>query len=154
VRHICHNWDCINYAVEGKAQCEQCLIKGRKRAKRKRIKAKRKKLCQRCCLRKAIAGKTVCLQCERYFRNWHLQKYSNATLKLVNKQRRIQKNKCAICKKVFNKTPHTDHDHKTKTFRGLLCSRCNQALGLFLENIRIMSNAIRYIRKHKQEKKK
>jgi hypothetical protein len=152
MRGICHNWDCGNYVAEGKAQCELCLLKGRKRAKKKRIKAKQGGFCTTCCLRKARKDRVTCKKCEKYFRNWHLQKLSNATLELIGKQRRIQKNKCAICKKKFSKTPHTDHDHKTKIFRGLLCSRCNQALGLFLESIRIMSNAIKYVRKHKGRK--
>jgi hypothetical protein len=29
---------------------------------------------------------------------------------------------------------HIDHCHKTKKVRGLLCQRCNQALGLMKDN--------------------
>ena len=152
MRRVCHNWDCTNYTVKGKAQCGQCLEKGRKRAKKKRIKAKCKGLCTTCCLRKARKNSVICKKCAKYFLGWQRQKNCNISPENVDQQRKVQKNKCAICKKKFNKTPHADHDHKTKNFRGLLCSRCNHALGLFLESIRIMSNAIKYVRKHKRRK--
>ena len=120
-------------------------------SKRRSI-ARRKGLCIRCCVRKARKGKTECQQCVEYSRDWNRKKFSNVNIREVEKRRKIQKNKCAICKKEFNETPQADHDHKTKTFRGLLCSRCNKALGLFLESVRIMSNAIKYVRKHKRRK--
>lgn len=38
---------------------------------------------------------------------------------------------CAICKRGLRPGSHwhTDHDHKTGLFRGILCSQCNRALG-------------------------
>ena len=38
---------------------------------------------------------------------------------------------CAICKKPApnGRRLHVDHDHETKTVRGLLCVSCNQAIG-------------------------
>lgn len=46
---------------------------------------------------------------------------------------KIQGNACAICYRDFSLMPpkhiHIDHDHKTKTVRGLLCSYCNLAEG-------------------------
>lgn len=38
-----------------------------------------------------------------------------------------------------------DHDHDTGAIRGLLCSTCNSALGLFKDNIENLSNAIDYL---------
>lgn len=38
-----------------------------------------------------------------------------------------------------------DHDHDTGKIRGLLCSTCNAALGLFKDNIENLSNAIDYL---------
>jgi len=35
--------------------------------------------------------------------------------------------------------------HKTHKIRGLLCNRCNTALGLFYENKDIMKKAISYL---------
>lgn len=55
---------------------------------------------------------------------------------------------CAICQKEEKKKRLSiDHDHKTKKVRGLLCSQCNSAIGLFSDNIVLMKNAIAYLKK-------
>jgi Autographiviridae endonuclease VII len=59
-----------------------------------------------------------------------------------------QNNKCAICFKLFINTPSVDHDHTTGKFRGLLCRRCNVALGFVDERIEILENAIQYLKKY------
>lgn len=63
-----------------------------------------------------------------------------------------QNHVCVICHQepVPNKQHErlvVDHDHKTGTIRGLLCHKCNQALGLFKENIETLKNAIKYLEK-------
>ena len=54
---------------------------------------------------------------------------------------------CAICGKLnLNLNAlHVDHDHETKNVRGLLCSKCNTALGLLHGDINIFNSAIKYI---------
>ena len=39
-----------------------------------------------------------------------------------------------------------DHDHKTGRIRGLLCSRCNNGIGLLGEDIKIFKKAIEYLK--------
>lgn len=58
-----------------------------------------------------------------------------------------QRNLCLICEGQIG-TPHIDHCHTTGKFRGLLCHKCNGALGLFQDNIRSLKRAIQYLRKH------
>lgn len=41
-----------------------------------------------------------------------------------------------------------DHDHETKVVRGMLCTRCNQALGLMRESPKILDRAAAYLRGH------
>jgi len=61
---------------------------------------------------------------------------------------------CAICGKPESRKYKDkivrlsiDHNHSTGKLRGLLCHRCNVALGLFLENTNFLSNAVRYLEK-------
>ena len=57
-----------------------------------------------------------------------------------------QKNRCAICRKKFRKTPHIDHNHKTGRNRGLLCDDCNLGLGRFKDNVKVLRRAIKYLK--------
>ena len=58
-----------------------------------------------------------------------------------------QNNRCAMCNDVFETTPHADHNHETKTSRGLLCGTCNQAIGLLQDNPTLCEAAAAYLRK-------
>lgn len=62
-----------------------------------------------------------------------------------------QQGKCAICKEgqLYKTIDHLfiDHCHTTKKIRGLLCHRCNVALGLFRDDISLLSRAIKYLEK-------
>ena len=57
-----------------------------------------------------------------------------------------QNSSCAICKSLLNdKNTHVDHCHSTKKVRGLLCSKCNQGIGLFNEDVENLKNAVDYL---------
>ena len=65
-----------------------------------------------------------------------------------------QNNCCAICRKIFDRTPNIDHNHACcpklrsceKCRRGLLCSACNVMIGMAQESIEVLSNAIQYLK--------
>ena len=58
---------------------------------------------------------------------------------------------CDICKKPNNRKTYmpVDHDHQTGNVRGILCERCNKAIGLLDEIDDNFENAIKYLRKHR-----
>lgn len=58
-----------------------------------------------------------------------------------------QGRKCALCRseKSDAKNFVVDHDHKTGVVRGILCSYCNRALGMFKDDIEVLNKAIRYL---------
>lgn len=62
-----------------------------------------------------------------------------------------QENACGICKKVFSKTPCVDHCHKTGEVRGLLCRRCNVALGAFGDSLEGLECAKEYLNKKRKD---
>ena len=47
---------------------------------------------------------------------------------------------------------HADHNHATETPRGVLCHRCNIALGHFRDNPEILQSAIEYLNKYLEVK--
>jgi len=56
---------------------------------------------------------------------------------------------CAICGETARggKGPQVDHDHKTGRFRGILCVRCNGALGMILDDRKTAQGLIVYLEK-------
>ena len=53
---------------------------------------------------------------------------------------------CAICKTEIELIDSAiDHNHNTGEFRGVLCKRCNRALGMFKDSPTILRNALEYL---------
>jgi hypothetical protein len=66
-----------------------------------------------------------------------------------------QNHVCAICGQPETTTNMgtlrrlaVDHDHKTGCYRGLLCGKCNQGIGLFKDNVALLKQAIQYLEKN------
>ena len=66
-----------------------------------------------------------------------------------------QHGRCAICREVEEHTRRgvvvelaVDHEHETGKVRGLLCQRCNRAIGLMKENVAALATAIEYLNRH------
>lgn len=57
-----------------------------------------------------------------------------------------QDGRCAICKtNPDSRRLHVDHHHKSKKIRGLLCGKCNQAIGLLNEDLKLFDAAKKYL---------
>ena len=59
----------------------------------------------------------------------------------------FQNNCCAICGRPFAAVGavHIDHDHHSGRTRGLLCSRCNNGIGMLGESVDALQKAIDYL---------
>lgn len=77
----------------------------------------------------------------------------DAMVKAQNKLCAICKNKEYVFNHVSQKTQRlsVDHDHATGKIRGLLCTRCNKALGLFFDDPALLTAATEYLIQHKEE---
>ena len=76
----------------------------------------------------------------------HLKMKYGLTEAEVSEMFAAQNFACAVCFEQIEK-PHIDHCHTTGKVRGLLCGRCNRALGLFRENPTIVQAAVDYLKK-------
>lgn len=82
------------------------------------------------------------------FKNNNLINKFGITLDKYNQMVEAQNGVCAICgKEEINKALAVDHNHKTGEVRGLLCGKCNKALGFLDENIQSFRIAINYLQK-------
>jgi hypothetical protein len=82
---------------------------------------------------------------------WNRQSYLKRTYGITVEQYEemlaVQGGVCMICKqpRPENRTLHVDHDHATGEIRGLLCFRCNNALGDFEEQYELFRRAADYL---------
>lgn len=87
-------------------------------------------------------------------RRTHLKRKYNMTLEEYNVILESQNGVCDICKEPESYGRATflsvDHCHNSNTIRGLLCNNCNRAIGLLKDDIDVLENAVKYLKKHKQ----
>lgn len=77
-----------------------------------------------------------------------LKRTYGITLEEYNALHSKQDGRCKICNQpetARNRSLAVDHDHKTGKVRGLLCGKCNMALGKFQDDERILASAIAYL---------
>ena len=94
-----------------------------------------------------------CKLCEKpMHQNCMLQCKFGITLADYDRMFEGQKGLCAICKDPERRIESgivtrlcVDHDHKTGKVRGLLCRRCNSAIGLVNDDIVMLSRCIEYL---------
>ena len=64
---------------------------------------------------------------------------------------KAQKHRCALCPSKGRTGPmplDVDHCHGTGKVRGLLCSKCNRAIGLIGDTAEHLARALEYLREH------
>lgn len=94
-------------------------------------------------------------------RHRQLKRRYGLTLAGYNALLRKQRGVCAICRTPERELhKHTtrvralpvDHDHRTGKVRGLLCSKCNRAIGS-LSTITLLKRAVLYLQRSKRRKR-
>lgn len=69
------------------------------------------------------------------------------TLEDYNRMLEAQGGHCAICPRVpGTKRLPVDHNHDTGAVRGILCDRCNRAIGLLGDSTDLLESALNYLR--------
>lgn len=89
------------------------------------------------------------------YRNYILKYKYGITLDDYNLLLEEQHMSCAICGSKdpgrTNANFAVDHDHDTKTVRGLLCHKCNMGLGYFNDDHVQLKQAAKYLESHSTE---
>ena len=114
----------------------------------------RKKPTRVCCIT-GCEGIVYCQdRCHAHYMKLRVYRQHNLTEQDYSQLLAQQNGVCKICQSPETATNGRstkvkdlaiDHDHKTGKVRGLLCSKCNRALGLFADNITRMKSAIKYL---------
>jgi hypothetical protein len=80
-------------------------------------------------------------------REGHLRRKYGMTVADYDRMFEAQGGVCAICfeARPEDRTLHVDHDHESGVIRGLLCFRCNNALGDFREEYELFQRAADYL---------
>ena len=80
-------------------------------------------------------------------RRGHLRRKYGLTIDEFEFLRVVQGDRCAICNELDPAGLHIDHDHETGSIRGLLCGKCNKAIGLLREEPALFDAASRYLQR-------
>lgn len=83
---------------------------------------------------------------QRSNRERHLLKQYGITIRNFELLVHAQFGCCLICNSEEWENLHVDHDHETGAIRGLLCGKCNKAIGLLDEDPNLFQGAERYLR--------
>lgn len=146
--------------------CEQCKQRPKRigRGRRFCVPCEGARICLKCStpLKRRSNGRFACGKCESaqnmkkyhedpetYNRARDLAKYK-LTSDSYDKFLRDAQGRCAICLEEpsgvrHESKLHIDHDHETGRVRGLICGRCNRALGLVRDDVAILQRMIKYL---------
>jgi hypothetical protein len=84
---------------------------------------------------------------KRAMRDLYYRRTHGLSADAVDEMLAAQGGVCAICKErpEVEARMHVDHDHRSGAIRGVLCSRCNHAIGLLREDPVLFARAADYL---------
>src|SRR3990167_2167039 len=119
---------CSRQALSGMSHCAHCLQKERERPTRPQNKAT--------------------------YRNWYYLRRYGLSLAEYERLFQAQGGKCAVCQTKTARTTrgrtdvlHVDHNHGSGQIRGLLCLRCNRAVGLLRDSAAVAQQLVNYLKR-------
>lgn len=130
----------------GTALCWACKTKNKIRVSkmyRKRLDAG---LCTECGRAPHRPMLTRCPECSAR----HAAKSSGHGIQLAERAKLLaeQGGRCPVCSREIDLTgSNVDHDHDTGRIRGLICGRCNVAMGWFQDDPELLEAAALYLRR-------
>jgi hypothetical protein len=144
-----------------KSPCKECCRQTQKAWKQRNGPAVRRLACSyrkrnRSKLRERHAerAKVHGVEMAEYRRRWNLAKRYGITVERFFEILEKQGGKCGICGKTLGKKDRNavvDHCHGTGVVRGILCVRCNVALGAFGDSCEGLAKAMLYLERSKNE---
>lgn len=85
-------------------------------------------------------------------REWHLRTTYGLSIESYDAMHKSQNGCCKICSIVEKHAPrqilYVDHDHDTGAVRGLLCGKCNTAIGLLQDSSEFTIKATTYLQEN------
>ena len=82
-------------------------------------------------------------------REWSYNRLYGISIEEYNRLSESQNHACKICGSLDSRRGNNflmiDHNHETGEVRGLLCSPCNSAIGMFEDDISRLQSAINYL---------
>lgn len=79
----------------------------------------------------------------------NLKRNYGITVEQYEEMYKKQNGLCAVCgnEEVQRQVLSVDHDHNTNKVRGLLCHKCNRALGLLQDDVSIIKKMLGYLKR-------
>jgi len=165
---------CIREGAKSHGMCSNCVKRGKLPPKRRnlgwQINNDKQKMCSRCKKIFSIEDiqkwthKSRCLDCQSIVkRELYLQQHYGISIEEYTKMLDKNSGGCYICgrtkKENSGKNLSVDHDHSCcnkekgscgKCVRGLLCDKCNRAIGLLDDNYNSAINLANYLKNTRQ----
>jgi hypothetical protein len=106
-------------------------------------------LCRNCGGKREDLTVQHCDKCREAQRKTQLKKLYGITVEDYDRMLEEQNGVCWICAKAETTnggTLHIDHDTQSGKVRGLLCGKCNRAIGLLNHSPELLERAVQYMR--------
>ena len=152
-------WDTPGFREDYKKAWHMNHYRGNAEEKRAQVRARRSSNIEEARARDRIRMAAARLDgrrksCPAWHRNNHLKKKYGIDANTWDVMWKSQSGRYAVCSGEVENVPKfptsavVDHCHNTGAVRGLLCTRCNLGIGLFLEDPVALLSAVEYLGHH------